>query len=261
MLFCQMLYEECASPYKRYSFCSQGVYVFSLPFISSTAPRVHLQIKFQRDIESCCVLALTETWLSAATPSTGITPAGFSIYHQDRMLDSGKGRGGGVCVMVNSRWGSDVAVLASHCSPDIELITVKVRPYFPPGDFSSVILTTVYTRPPLSSLQSTPDLRHPHYSLHPTSAILTTVYIPPQADESLALKTLYETISRPENSHPEAVFIVVGDFNRANLKMVLPKYYQHINFPARGEQMREVWSGMKTITGYMRGQTVPQTVM
>ena len=74
---------------------------------------LNARIKFQRDIESCCVLALTETWLSAATPNTGITPAGFSIYRQDRTLDSGKGRGGGVCVMVNSRWGSDV-VTALH---------------------------------------------------------------------------------------------------------------------------------------------------
>ncbi|KAI4903867.1 hypothetical protein NFI96_004566, partial [Prochilodus magdalenae] len=131
---------------------------------------LNARIKFQRDIESCCVLALTETWLSAATPNTGITPAGFSIYRQDRTLDS-----------------------------------VKVRPYFPPRDFSSVILTTVY--------------------------------IPPQAEKSLAFKALYETISRLENSHPEVVFIVVGDFNKANPKMVLPKYYQHINFPTRGEQI------------------------
>ncbi|KAI4898535.1 hypothetical protein NFI96_016281, partial [Prochilodus magdalenae] len=64
-----------------------------------------------------------------------------------------------------------------------------------------------------------------------SSIILTTVYIPPQADKSRALKALYETINRLENSHPEAVLIVVWDFNRANLIMVLPKYYQHINFP------------------------------
>ena len=47
---------------------------------------------------------------------------------------------------------------------------------------------------------------------------------------------MYETINGLENIHPEAVFIVVGDFNRANLKKVLPKYYQHIKFPTRGEQ-------------------------
>ncbi|KAI4891474.1 hypothetical protein NFI96_005401 [Prochilodus magdalenae] len=45
-------------------------------------------IKFQHKIKSCCVLMLTETWLSAATPNTGITPADFSIFRQDRTLDS-----------------------------------------------------------------------------------------------------------------------------------------------------------------------------
>ena len=104
--------------------------------------------------------------------------------------------------MVNSRWGTDVAVLVSHCSPDIELIT-KLGPFFLPRDFSSVILTTVY--------------------------------IPPQADKSRALEVLYKTINGLENVHPEAVFIVAGDFNRANLK-VLSKYYQHIKFPTLGEQ-------------------------
>ncbi|XP_036420865.1 interferon-induced very large GTPase 1-like [Colossoma macropomum] len=60
--------------------------------------------------------------------------------------------------------------------------------------------------------------------------------LPPQADKSCALEVLYETINGLENIHPEAVFIVVGDFNRANLKKVLPKYYQHIKFPTQGEQ-------------------------
>ena len=30
-----------------------------------------------------------------------------------------------------------------------------------------------------------------------------------------------------ENVHPEAAFIVVRDFNRTNMKKVLPKYHQH----------------------------------
>lgn len=29
-------------------------------------------------------------------------------------------------------------------------------------------------------------------------------------------------------THPEAAFIIVGDFNNSNLKTVLPKFYQHV---------------------------------
>ena len=34
----------------------------------------------------------------------------------------------------------------------------------------------------------------------------------------------------------EAAFIVVGDFNRAKMKKVMPKYHQHIDFFTRGDQ-------------------------
>lgn len=33
--------------------------------------------------------------------------------------------------------------LTTHCSPVLELLTIKVRPYYLPGEFSSV-LTAVY---------------------------------------------------------------------------------------------------------------------
>ena len=166
---------------------------------------LHARIEFQRDIANCCVLAFTETWLDPMVPDSAVTPTGFSIYRQDRTSESGKKRGGGVCLMVNSRWGSDVAALSAHCSPDLELLSIKVRPFYLPREFSSVIVTAVY--------------------------------IPPQADKTCALEELYRVINGLEDAHPEAVSIVVGDFNRTNMKKVLPKYYQHINFPTRGDQI------------------------
>ncbi|CAB1457882.1 unnamed protein product [Pleuronectes platessa] len=38
----------------------------------------------KRVIANCCVLAFTETWLDPVVPDSAITPAGFSIYRQDR---------------------------------------------------------------------------------------------------------------------------------------------------------------------------------
>ena len=161
-------------------------------------------IKFQRDIRNCCVLAFVETWLVPEIADTAVTPLGFSIYRQDRTADSGKRRGEGVCVMVNFSWATDIAVLASHCSPVLELLTVKIRPFYLPREFTAVVMSVVY--------------------------------IPPQVDKATALDELYEIINSLENVHPEAAFIVVGDFNRANMKKVLPKYHQHIDFFTRGDQ-------------------------
>lgn len=50
-------------------------------------------------------------------------------------------------------------------------------------------------------------------------------------DKMKALDEWYNTINGLEIAHPEAAFIVVGDFNRANMRKGLPKYYQHINIP------------------------------
>jgi len=36
-----------------------------------------------------------------------------------------------------------------------------------------------------------------------------------------------------ESNHPDAVFLIAGDFNHANLESVLQKYYQHAPRPVR----------------------------
>ncbi len=60
------------------------------------------------------------------------------------------------------------------------------------------------------------------------------MYIPPQADSSLALSKLHDELSGYINIHPDAACIVAGDFNKANLKKVIPNFHQHISCPTRG---------------------------
>ncbi|KAL0174662.1 hypothetical protein M9458_030630, partial [Cirrhinus mrigala] len=40
--------------------------------------------------------------------------------------------------------------------------------------------------------------------------------------------------SANNKQNPDGFFIIAGDFNHANLKSVLPKFYQHVNFATRG---------------------------
>ncbi|KAK1803599.1 hypothetical protein P4O66_021017 [Electrophorus voltai] len=67
----------------------------------------------------------------------------------DRTADSGKSRGGGVCVMVNNSWcnNANVVTLARSCSPNLELLALKLRPFYLPREFTSVIINTVYIPP------------------------------------------------------------------------------------------------------------------
>lgn len=103
---------------------------------------------------------------------------------------------------------TDDAVLSTNCSPDIELLTIKVCPLYLPLEFSLIILTVIY-------MQS-------------------------QVDKTKTLDCLYFTVNGLEKKHP---FIVVGDFNRDNMRKVLLKYvnmklkdsFKSLPWPAFGE--------------------------
>ncbi len=66
-------------------------------------------------------------------------------------------------------------------------------------------------------------------------------YIPPQANTDQALKELYGNISEQETVHPDAAFVVTGDFNKANFRTIAPKYFQHITINTRGDRVLVHW--------------------
>ncbi|XP_060703504.1 uncharacterized protein LOC132830055 [Hemiscyllium ocellatum] len=179
-----------------------SIFLTNIQAIESKLDELKARLIYQRELRDCCVLCFTETWLSPAISDCALQPEGFSVHRMDRKMSSGKARGGGVCLLINNSWCSDVATLASYCSPDLEYLTVKCRPYYLPREF--------------------------------TCAILTAVYIPPHAEVQSALHEIYTVTNRLSTKYPEALFIIAGDFNQANLKSVLPKYHQHVSCPTKG---------------------------
>ncbi|KAI5617008.1 gastrula zinc finger protein XlCGF28.1-like, partial [Silurus asotus] len=150
-------------------------------------------------------MIFTETWLHSGIPDNAIQLAGRHTLRADRTLDgSGKTRGGGLCIYVNKAWCTNSVIVESHCSANLEFLMVKCRPFYLPREF--------------------------------TSTIITAAYIPPDADAKLAMKELYAAISKQQTVHPEAAFIVAGDFNHSNLKAVLPKFHQHVSCHTRGNK-------------------------
>ncbi len=53
------------------------------------------RISYQRETRDCCVICLTETWMSAMVPDSVIELTGFSVHRSDRTKElTGKSRGG-----------------------------------------------------------------------------------------------------------------------------------------------------------------------
>ncbi len=132
---------------------------------------------------------------------------GFSVHRSDRMEElTGKSRGGGVCFYINNLWCDErnIHSIKSFCSPDLEFHTLLCRPFWLPREFTAIIITAVY--------------------------------IPPQANTDQALKELYRNISEQETTHPDAAFIITGDFNKANFRTIAPKYFQHVTINTCGDR-------------------------
>lgn len=92
-----------------------------------------LDLTTNREMRDCCVIILTETWLNSSIPDDAVSMEGLTTFRSDRSCTlSGKTRGGGVCIYNNNSWCNNAKVVSSHCSPDIEFLTIKCRPLYLP---------------------------------------------------------------------------------------------------------------------------------
>ena len=148
-----------------------------------------------------CVMIVTETWLDVNIPDSAVELEGRSLFRADRTAAAAKNKGGGLAVFINNSWCTATKIIGSHCSPDLEYLAIKCRPFKTVREFCSIIIVAVY--------------------------------IQPRANHKLALEELYCLISRQMNANPEAAVIVAGDFNHVELKAVLPKFHKFIDFPTR----------------------------
>ena len=107
-------------------------------------------IKSQREYRECSVLCFTETWLHSHILDHSVVVPDFSTVQADRdMTSSGKKKGGGIALYVSERWCNPghVHMKKRLCSPGTELLTVEMRPYYLPWEFTSAIIIGVYVPP------------------------------------------------------------------------------------------------------------------
>ncbi|XP_077578764.1 uncharacterized protein LOC144200462 [Stigmatopora nigra] len=160
-----------------------------------------------RTTRSACIICFTETWLDERIPDSLISLDGFQLVRADRdPEESGRKKGGGLAVFINSRWCSPghITVKEQFCTRNIELVAVSIRPFYIPREFSHVIIITVY--------------------------------IPPSADAAVARELLHTTLSRLQTSHPQSLLLISGDFNHAPLTSTLPTFTQYVKCCTREQK-------------------------
>ncbi|KAK3534944.1 hypothetical protein QTP70_002030 [Hemibagrus guttatus] len=179
-----------------------GIFLSNVRSLCNKMDELTLQMNKNRDFPTSCVLCFTEMWLCDAIPDSALQLGGFNLYRADRHTElSGKTKGGGICFYTNNSWCNDVKVLSQLCSPDLEAFIINCKPFYSPREFSSFILVGVY--------------------------------IPPQGNVREAQRALADEIQSVEQTNPDALVIVLGDFNKGNLSHELPKYKQFIKCPTR----------------------------
>ena len=162
--------------------------------------------KFLYEYREASLLCLTETWLDDTIANGCLRIDGFSgPIRQDRSaVSTGKSRGGGVCVYVSERWCSDVTVKDQGCTKDIEFVSLSLRPFYLPREFGRIFLTVVY--------------------------------IPPDANYSIAADIISDLVQRQECVSPDAPKLILGDFNGCSLSDHLPHYTQYVDCSTRKDK-------------------------
>ena len=156
-------------------------------------------VKLRREIKETCPLAFSETWLSESDRDEDLIISGFSSpIRLDRSPEiTNKSRGGGVCFYVNQRYCKTIMVREKICTPDIELLTISLRPFYLPREFQQLFFTLVY--------------------------------INPRANASAATQLIADVTHRLDLICPDAPKFVLGDFNHCTLKKTLRTYEQYVS--------------------------------
>ncbi|KAL0147455.1 hypothetical protein M9458_057240 [Cirrhinus mrigala] len=187
---------------RRFRMALPSIHLANLRSLPNKTDELLLLSRLNKDFSHSAALCFTETWLNDAIPDGALHLPGYQLFRADRDAEStGKSRGGGTCFYINERWCTDLTVLKKMCCPDLDALFIDCKPFYSPREFCSFILISVY--------------------------------IPPQANVSLALQKLADQIADMEQKHPDSVLIILGDFNKANLSRELPKYSQHVTCPTR----------------------------
>ena len=157
--------------------------------------------QYLSDYRQSCLICLTESWFTETDPDSAADLEGYTLLRIDRNQNSGKSKGGSVCVYINNKYCYPAHITVKHrvCTKDIELLALSLRSYHLPKEIHQIRLFVVY--------------------------------IAPSIDTQAAASMIQELVAQVEAEAPDSATFVMGDLNLCSLKEHLPTYQQCVTCP------------------------------
>lgn len=100
----------------------------------------------------CCVSVFTETWLNNSIPDSAIQLDRLTATEQtEPSLKEVRPTVAGSVFTSGMLWCQDAVVVCRHCSPLVEFMIIKCRPFYLLREFSDILLVAVYIPPSCSN--------------------------------------------------------------------------------------------------------------
>lgn len=84
-------------------------------------------------IRDFSVSIITEMWLHPAIPDVLVHLANHTLHRWDCNSTLGRKRGGDICIYIHNGWCTQSHIIGNHCSPDIERLSILLRPFYLPS--------------------------------------------------------------------------------------------------------------------------------
>ena len=75
-------------------------------------------------------MVFTESWFHQDISGLLVELEEFSLIPSDRTEQSGKSRGGGICMFLNESWCRNYTVCGTVCIADVELLCISLRTFY-----------------------------------------------------------------------------------------------------------------------------------
>lgn len=138
----------CARGFKRLSHRRvPTVILANVQSFRNKVDEVQANVKFLTEYKCACLLTFMETWQKEQDQLSDLEIDGFGIPFRVDIDPMVTGESVKVCLYVNKSWCNMVVVRETLCTPDIELISVSLRPFYLPREFPQIFVSAVYIHP------------------------------------------------------------------------------------------------------------------